>query len=209
MLKDIAEQLGMDNQTLEGKPLTIEQLKYAIASHLATTTAFLILDNAHLCELRFRVWLKKLQQKKVPMLLLATNPPRTDIFISLPRLELEPLPEYAIRELMEQAALSKGISLKPSDLAQLQERAGGNPLLAIRAIDEEYLGIEVEGADHQRHMDATPLILVAGTVFIILRFLGLGTNNQALYIFGGIAAAIFTGLSQILMSLPRESRRIR
>ncbi len=82
-------------------------------------------------------------------------------------------------------------------------------MLAIRAIDEEYLGLEVEGADHRRYFDITPLILMAGVGFVIMRFIGLGTNDQALYIFGGIAAAVFLGLSRLLYNLPREDRRIR
>jgi len=110
---------------------------------------------------------------------------------------------------MEQAALERGINLKPSDLAKLQERAGGNPMLAIRAIDEEYLGLEVEAGDHRRYFDITPLILLAGIGFIIMRFIGLGTGDQALYIFGGIAAAVFLGLSRLLYNLPGEDRRIR
>jgi hypothetical protein len=125
------------------------------------------------------------------------------------RIELSPLPEYAIRELMEQTALEQGLNLKASELSKLQERAGGNPMLAKRAIEEEYLGLEVEGADHRRYFDITPLILLAGIGFVIIRFIGLGTSNQALYIFGGIAAAIFLGLSRLLYNLPREGRRIR
>ena len=56
------------------------------------------------------------------------------------------------------AAAERAIALKPSELSKLQERAGGNPMLAARAVDEEYLGIEVEGADHRRYFDITPLI---------------------------------------------------
>jgi hypothetical protein len=48
-----------------------------------------------------------------------------------------------------------------------------------------------------------------GIVFVIMRFIGLGTSDQALYIFGGIAAAVFLGLSRLLYNLPREDRRIR
>jgi hypothetical protein len=81
-------------------------------------------------------------------------------------------------------------------------------MLAIRAIEEECLGLDIEGADHRRYFDITPLILVVGLIFVIMRFIGLGTNDQALYIFG-IAAAIFLGLSQLLYSLPQEERRIR
>ena len=119
------------------------------------------------------------------------------------------MPEYAIRELMEQASLDRGINLKQSDLAKLQERAGGNPMLAIRAIDEEYLGLDVEAGDHRRYFDITPLILLAGVGFVVMRFIGLGTNDRALYIFSGIAAAVFLGLSRLLYNLPSEDKRIR
>ncbi|BAZ36616.1 hypothetical protein NIES4101_25350 (plasmid) [Calothrix sp. NIES-4101] len=209
MLIEIAYQLGVETQSLEGKALSAEQLKRAIANYLEMNTAFLVIDDVQVCEAKFRMWLKQLRKLNVPMLLLATNPQRHDIFINIPRIELQPLPEYAIRELMEQAALERGISLKPADLSKLQERAGGNPMLAIRAIEEEYLGLEVEGADHDRYFDITPLILLVGIVFVVMRFIGLGTNNQALYIFGGIAAAVFLGVGRLLYTLPRESRRIK
>ncbi|MCP6761920.1 MAG: ATP-binding protein [Fischerella sp. CENA71] len=209
MLKEIAEQLGVETQNLEGKTLTADQLKRAIATYLSNNTAFLVIDDAHVCEAKFRLWLKQLRRENIPMLLLATDPPRSDVFISIPRIELKPLPEYAIREIMVQAAAERQINLKPSELAKLQERAGGNPMLAMRAVDEEYLGLEMEGADHRRYFDITPLILLVGVVFVVMRFIGLGTSDQALYIFGGIAAAIFLGLSRLLYNLPRESQRIR
>jgi len=209
MLLEIAYQLEVETQNLEGKALNTDQLKRAIASYLENSTAFLVLDDTHTCDTKFRMWLKQLRRQGAPMLLLATDPPRSDVFISVPRIELAPLPEYAIREIMVAAALERGISLKNSDLSKLQERAGGNPMLAQRAVDEEYLGLEVEGADHRRYFDITPLILLAGIAFVIMRFIGLGTNDQALYIFGGIAAAVFLGLSRLLYNLPRESGRIR
>lgn len=209
MLIEIAEQLGVDTVTLEGKALTVDQLQRAITTHLESNTAFLVIDDAHTCELKFRLWLKNLKRQGIPMLLLATDPPRSDVFINLPRIELAPLPEYAIRELMEQAALERGINLKPHELARLQERVGGNPMLASRVIDEEYLGLDIEAGDHRRYADATPLVLLAGVFFVVIRFIGLGTSNQALYIFGGVLAAVFLGVSRLLYNLPRESRRIQ
>lgn len=209
MLLEIAGQFDIPTEDLEGKSLTADKLKRAIALFLESNTAFLILDDAHACDAKFRMWLKHLRRSGVPMLLLATDPPRTDIFINIPRIELKPLPEYAIREIMVQAAAERQINLKPSELAKLQERAGGNPMLAMRAVDEEYLGLEMEGADHRRYFDITPLILLVGVIFVVMRFIGLGTSDQALYIFGGIAAAIFLGLSRLLYNLPRESQRIR
>ncbi len=201
MLLEIASQLGVDNQSLEGKVLSADQLKRAIATHFDQNTAFLVIDDAQLLDTKFRQWLKILKRSKVPMLICATDPPRSDIFTSIPRIELAQLPEYAIREIMEQSALERGINLKNSDLAKLQERAGGNPALAQRAIEEEYLGLEVEGADHRRYADATPLILLAGVGFVVTRFFARGTNNQALYIFSGIAAVNHLLISAAATSL--------
>ena len=217
MLLEITQQFELPTEDIEGKNLTVDKLKraiclqqrFAIAQFLSENTAFIVLDDAQSCDMKFRIWLKQLRRKGVPMLVLATDPPRSDIFINIPRIELKPLPEKAIRQIMKAAAQERAIALTSADLSKLQERAGGNPMLAIRAIEEEYLGLDIEGADHRRYFDITPLILVVGVIFVIMRFIGLGTNDQALYIFGGIAAAIFLGLSRLLYSLPQEERRIR
>jgi hypothetical protein len=209
MLLEIAQQFNIASEDLEGKSLSVEKLKIAIADFLKENTAFIILDDAQSCDMKFRIWLKKLRRQGVPMLVLATDPPRTDIFIKIPRIELKPLPEKAIRQIMINAAFERNIALRPTDLSRLQERAGGNPMFAIRAIEEEYLGLDVEGSDHRRYFDITPLILIVGVIFVIIRFIGLGTGDQTLYIFGGIAAAIFLGLSRLLSTLPQEEKRIR
>lgn len=209
MLTEIAEQIGVSTHKLEGKSLVVEELKQAIAVHLKSNTAFLIVDDAHSCEPRFRRWLKHLKRQGSPMLVLATNPPRTDIFLNLSRIVLAPLPEYAIRELMEQTALKRGLNLKAHDLARLQQRAGGNPSLAAKTIEEEYLGLDIEAGDHRRYIDGTPLLLLIGVGFVVIRFIGLGTNNQALYVFAGIFAAVFLGVSRLLYYLPGDGRRIK
>jgi hypothetical protein len=217
MLLEITQQFELPTEDIEGKNLTMDKLKraiclqqrFAIAQFLSDNTAFIVLDDAQSCDMKFRIWLKQLHRKGVPMLVLATDPPRSDIFINIPRIELKPLPEKAIRQIMKSAAQERAIALTSADLSKLQERAGGNPMLAIRAIEEEYLGLDIEGADHRRYFDITPLILVVGVIFVIMRFIGLGTNDQALYIFVGIAAAVFLGLSRLLYSLPQEERRIR
>jgi predicted ATPase len=208
MCVQICEQLNIPTETLEGKFLTIKKMQLAIADFFKENTAFLAIDDAQRCELKFRLWLKELRGKNVPMLLLATAPPRSDIFIKMPRLELKPLSEYAIREIMQQAALERGIDLRSADFAKLQQRVGGNPVLAIRAIEEEYLGVEMEGGDHQRYGDATPIILFAGTTFVIIRFIGLGTNQFNLYLFASIAASLFLAISRLMYHLPKENKRI-
>jgi hypothetical protein len=110
---------------------------------------------------------------------------------------------------METAALAKGINLKPSIFAQLLERTGGNPMFAKRAIDEEFIGLTVEVSDATGlYFDILLFIGLVAIIFICLRFIGLGTNNTALYIFSGIGASVFMGFTIALRSLPRESDRL-
>ncbi|HBB34496.1 MAG TPA: 9-O-acetyl-N-acetylneuraminate esterase [Cyanobacteria bacterium UBA8803] len=208
MLLNICEQTNIDTYTLEGKALTIDQLKDAIVDFFKENVAFLVIDDAHRLPLQFRQWLKVLKRKGVSMLLLATRPPKSDIFLNLPRIELKPLPEYAIRELMEQAALERGLKLANHELAQLHERAGGNPMLAQRIINEEYLGLDVEGGDHGRYRDATPLVILGITVFSISKFFALGINEPILYVLSGSISTLLYGIYRILLSLPGESKRI-
>jgi hypothetical protein len=210
LLVSVAELLGVSSKNVEGRALTAEALKQTLTQLLsvAPQQAVLIFDDAHLLEAKFRLWLKQLKAIGVPLLLAATNPPRTDIFIYLPRVELQPLADYQIRDLMERTAITLGADLRPYQFAQLQASTGGNPLLAKRAIEEGFLGIQNEAGDHSRYFDITPLILLVGIVFVAYRFIGLGTNNQSLYILAGIGGAVFLGLARLSYYLPRESRRI-
>ena len=208
LLMAIAAMAGVDSKNLEGRSKTVEVLKQELIQWFSVNRAVLIFDDAHYLEVKFRLWLKKLKDVGVPMLLAATNPPRSDLFIYVPRIELKPLAEYQIRDLMEKEAISLGSGLKPNQIAKLQSRAGGNPMLAKRAIEEGFLGIQNEAGDHGRYFDITPLLLLVGIVFICYRFIGLGTGNQSLYILAGIGGAIFLGVARLSYYLPKESRRI-
>lgn len=209
MLMAIASELGVPTQNLEGKAISVDELKILISQHLSQNTAFILIDNAQKCDAKVRDWLKALKRQGVPLLLTATNPPRSDIFLHLPRLELAPLPEYAIRELMEQEALEKGMNLKPRELARLQERTGGNPMLAKRVIEEEYLGLDIEAGDHHRYFDLTPLILLVAVVLMVMRFFTMGLNNPSLYIMTAMFGSFMMGISRVLYKLPKESQRIK
>jgi AAA domain len=206
LLLDIAAQLGIEKVDINNKKLSIYQLQAAITVYLQNNTAFLLVDDAHKCDVKFRSWLKDIS-RKTPMLLLATNPPKTDVFINLARLELRPLPEYAIREIMESAAIFRQSNLSVNDLARLQERVGGNPMLALRAVDEEFIGVDTEAGDHKQYFDMTPVILLFGVGFTIVRFIALGSSNPALYMLAGSSGALFMGASYAMRSLPKESRR--
>ena len=100
VLLDIANDLGVDSETLEGKTMNTQQLQNAIALFLDQQIAFLVLDDAHRFPVSLRCWLEKLHAQGQPMLLLATYPPARDIFLKLPRIQLEPLSDRLIREIM-------------------------------------------------------------------------------------------------------------
>lgn len=207
-LSDIALQLGVDTETLEGKAMTAAQLAIAIADHLRDNVAFLICDDAQSYPLQFRVWLQKLSSQGQPLLLLATFPPARGIFLRLPRIELKPLGDKAIRHIMTRQAESLGIELSSGQFAQLQQRCGGNPMLAKRVVMEEYLGLDDVSPDHTQWIDGTPFLIASLMVLVITRFIGLGLNSTTLYIIGGILT-VTVGIVRILFySMPRKSNKL-
>lgn len=204
----LAREFGVDTSDLEGKALTANQLGEAIAEWLQDHTAFIVIDDAHRQTTQFRFWLEGLHKQGQPMLLLATFPPSKDIFLRLPRIELNPLPDWAIREIMQARATELGIELNDSQLAALQQRCGGNPMLAGRVVDEEYLGLEDLAPDHTQWIDGTPFLLASMMCLVVVRFLGLGFNSTSLYLLGGILT-ISVGVARILfMSIPRRQERL-
>jgi AAA domain len=208
ILLSIANDLSIDTETLEGKSMTAQQLFDALAHYLSNNIAFLIFDDAHRFPTSIRCWLEQLHALGQPMLLLATFPPARDIFIKLPRIELEPLSEKAIREIMSDTASLLGITLTTGQLASLQQRTGGNPMLATRVVKEEYLGLEGDSYDHTQWIDGTPLLIAFLMVFTIIRFLGLGFNNTSLYLLGGIITVAIGIIRIMIYSLPRQSRKL-
>jgi hypothetical protein len=208
-LLTIAAQLEIDPVDLEGKTMTVDRLKIAIRDYLSDNPAtFLVFDDAHQLEAKFRTWLKTLRRNGAAMLIAATNPPRSDIFLNTPALVLKPLPDYQIRDLMLEAAAVRSITLTNSQIANLQQRCGGNPALAVKAIDEEYLGLDVEAGDRGDYFDVTPLLILLGTGFVMARFFAIGTDNRLLYVFAGMGGALLLGVSYMLRSLPKDSKRV-
>jgi hypothetical protein len=109
---------------------------------------------------------------------------------------------------MKEAAAELELELSTAQLAHLQQRAGGNPMLAARVIREEYLGLDDPSPDHRQWIDGTPLLIAGLMTFTILRFIGLGLNSTSLYLFGGILAVAVGIFRLILYSLPRKSGRL-
>ncbi len=209
MLLGICEQLEIEAIDLEGKVMTVEKLRWAVADYLrANPATFLVFDDAHQLEPKFRTWLKTMQRQGISLLLVATHPPRTDVFLNTPALILRPLGDAAIRDLMTVAAEARGLDLSAGQIASLQQRAGGHPGLAVRVIDEEYLGLEVEAGDHGQYFDVTPLLILFGTGCVMLRFFAIGTDSRLLYVIAGMSGALLLGLTYMLRVLPKDSRRV-
>lgn len=207
-LISIAEQLGVESENLEGKALTTQGLQEEITQFLSDRAAFLICDDAHRLQLQIRCWLEKLHAKGQPMLLIATHPPARDIFLKLPRIELSPLGNREIREIMRDEAADLELKLSNAQLAHLQQRCGGNPMLAKRVIREEHLGLDATNPDHTQWIDGTPFLVAALMLFVIVRFVGLGFNSTSLYLIGGILTVAVAAIRIMIYSLPRKSERL-
>lgn len=208
LLLRIAEQLGVEVTDLEGKNLTTAGLKGAIVDFLSAQTAFLICDDAHHFTPEIRRFLEELHERHCPMLLLATTPPAKDIFLKLPRIELKPLQDIAIRDIMAAHALELGLSIGTAQLAGLQQRCGGNPMLAKRVIQEEYLGLDDTAPDHTQWIDGTPYLIAGLMVFGMVRVIGIGLNSTSLYLIGGVLSVLVGILRIIFYSLPKKSTRL-
>jgi AAA domain len=209
MLISIAEQLEVDTINMEGKALTAEKLKWAISDYLrANPSTFLLFDDAHQIDPKFRAWLKNLKRSGTSMLLAATNPPRSDVFLNTPALIIRSLPNHLIRDLMVDAAIDRGLNISDGQIADLQQRCGGNPALAIRSIEEEYLGLDVEVGDRGDYFDITPLLILVGTLFVMARFYAVGTDNKLLYVVAGAGGALLIGVTYMLRVLPKDSKRV-
>jgi hypothetical protein len=68
ILMDIATDLGVDTETLEGKTMTAQQLRDAIAEWLEENNAFLVLDDVHRFPASMRYWLEQLHIQEQPMI---------------------------------------------------------------------------------------------------------------------------------------------
>ena len=208
VLLSIAEQTGVETISIQGKNLTTTELQDAIADFLVDNTAFLIFDNAHRLQPSLRCWLEQLHCQGQPILMLATFPPARDIFLKLPRVELGPLSDGAIREIMVETAAELALVVSNAQLAELQQRCAGNPMLAQRVVREEYLGLDATSPDHTQWVDLTPFIVATLMCLIIVRFIGLGFNSTTLYLVGGILT-IAVGVVRILLySLPRSTGKL-
>jgi energy-coupling factor transporter ATP-binding protein EcfA2 len=207
----IAEALGVPTETSDErpKPLTADQLRVEIAKDMDCGKRLLIADDAHRWPASLRYWMEELLRGKGLLLLLADRPPAKDVFLKLPRIELEPLTPDQIRTIMYAEATAQGMAINPAKFADLQQRVGGNPALAKRVVHEEMLGIGEEmSTDHRQYIDGTPFLLAGLSAVGVVRFIGLGLGDKALYIVGGVATILALTLRALFYTINRKSTRL-
>jgi hypothetical protein len=206
-LEAIADQLNIDTTNEKGRPLRGDALKEAIAQGMNSDT-LLVCDNAHRWAASLRYWLEILHGKGVILLLLAIEDLKRDIFIRLTRIELSPLKEDEIREIMIREAVAVSLDISPSKISQLIAIAGNNPLLAKQVIQEAAIGRHFEeGGKSNAYINVAPFVNGILTLLGVIRFLGLGLGDRSLYIFGGVAMILAIGVRYIGLGLNQAAKR--
>ncbi|MGC9506027.1 hypothetical protein [Baaleninema sp.] len=194
----IAEQLGCPTEDPETeKPLTMDGLKEEILLNVSDRTVF-VLPEAKRLTTGIRYWLEDCSASGATLICFASSVPQRDIFLDMVTLELSAPEDDLIREVMAREADRIGLTIDRSRLAALQPLAGRNPMLARKVIRAEKLGLNREAKpEHTQYLVIMPIILALLMSFAVLRFVGLGTKNQSLYIFGGISLVAAMALKQI------------
>ncbi len=194
--KSVAEQLHIPTETEEGRPLTMEALKEEITLNVSPET-LLILPEAKRLTTGIRYWLEDLIAAGVRVVCFAAANPGKDIFLEMIEVELELPSDRQIREVMETEAERQGVKLDASRLAELQPLAGRNPMLARKVIRREKLGMRQDAVEHTQYVVIMPILIAALFSFAVVRFIGMGTGNKALYITGGVSLVAAMALKQL------------
>jgi ABC-type oligopeptide transport system ATPase subunit len=205
-LENLCNELAIDTKK------TIEQMKDEVRNRVIQNNGdkpYLICDNAERYPIGLRYWLEEIASQKGILLLLATKPPRKDIYLKMPRTALQPIATEQIREVMRQEAEALGTRLTLNEISELLEKVGGNPQLARRAVREMVLGIAAnEAGDHTQYIDGTPGLIALISCVGIVRFVGLGLGDKSLYIIGGIATISAITLRLFFNKINRRDTRI-
>lgn len=204
-LETLAFSLGVDttepkynkNGEVTGdRNLTVEELKESILDSAESDT-FLILPCANRLPASVRFFLEDTMNNGANIVAIAPVNPSKDIFLHLLEVELELPEDKHIRKVMESEASALGLNLSTAQLAELQPLAGKNPLLARKVIRNEKLGLNKQNPQHTQYVVIMPIIVAILMAFGIVRFVGMGTGNKSLYIFGGATLVAGMTLKQL------------
>jgi hypothetical protein len=192
----VEPKLNKEGDEVGEKSLTVDQLKDEILQNVGQRT-LLILPEAKRLPTSVRYWMEEAIAAGVRLVCFSPVNPQRDIFLDLIEIELQLPTDAYIRVVMAAEAQRQGIPLSESRLAELQPLAGRNPMLARKVIRREKLGIKQDQVEHTQYVVIMPILIAALFSFGIIRFIGMGTNNQSLYITGGICFTTAMALRQL------------
>lgn len=142
------------------------------------------------------------------LLLLGDRRDLEGVLFKIPRVELEPLTELQIRTMIWNEAVKAGITITPPKAAELASRAGGNPLLAERLVQEIQQGLDNKDTqDSGKYRDITPFLIAIMGLVGATRFIGLATGDTMLRVIGGVAITLFFSIRSLRLLFPKENKR--
>ena len=183
-----------DEQT--GKPLKAKQLKKEIIKNCNEYT-LLIIPKAKRLTTAIKYWVEKMMQAGAIVVCLSVVKPVGEIFLEMLEIELDLPSNKTIREIMRAEANILGLELTSSEIADLQASAGKNPLVARKVIRKHALNLKQGKIEHSQYIVIMPIIIACLMAFGIVRFIGMGTRNKGLYIFGGVTLVAGMTLKQL------------
>ncbi len=203
ILLGVCEDLGIDPHDENDKPMTVPAMRNELTEHLKSRSCFLICDDLPQIPAALRLWLDKLYIAGQSILGTGKNKPEKDVIFKLVNLDLEPLADEEIIQLMNKTAHDLGIEINGKELAQ---KASGNPGVAIKLVKEfnlELEGIEVKSPEpqHQRWFALDKWIILLIAMLALFRYAG----KDPLLILGGSAMVLSRFGSQVVRYTPKRS----
>lgn len=194
---DLAEpRYNQKGEPIGDRKLTQEELEQGILD-AAEPDWVLFVDNADRWAQSLRLWLMKLEQAGVPLVLLCTKEKKLDLFLRRTRIDLPKPTTYEIREVMQRHAAALNHPLTPGEIADLQQYAGLNLGIAKLVIQQHKQGIRPKADQHRDTIVIAPYVSALLGGFAVLRFIGLGLGDRTLYIVGGVCLAAFLTLRSL------------
>lgn len=194
--KTIAFALDIPTENEDGKAMNVEALKEEILANCDENT-LLILPEAKRLTTSIRYWLEDLINNGAKIVCFAAENPGKEIYLEMLEIELELPSDRYIREVMQAEAKKNGLNLDNSKIASLQPLAGRNPMLAKKVVRNEALGLKNQKPEHTQYVVMMPVFITAMFAFALIRFIGMGTNNQSMYITGGACLVAGMTLKQL------------
>jgi hypothetical protein len=185
-----------DGEEAGEKGLTLDQLKEEILMNVGGGT-LLVLPESRRLTTGIRYWLEDAIAAGVRVCCFAAANPGRDIFLNMIEIELEMPTDAYIRIVMAAEAQRQGLQMTEAQLAALQPLAGRNPMLARKVVQREKLGIKNQSPEHTQYIVIMPVVIALLFSFAVLRFIGMGTGNKALYLVGGVSLVVAMALKQL------------